>query len=750
MILSGPRKRPTILVATLGGSWQVIPEIVGLLDARLPLFRQRALPPDGSASTNTVRAEARAPENDARHTESWDGEGRHGARTSVRTVTAQSARHSPTGSPDEIWIVTTDDERTANEREKIARWARYLERSIRPSIRFFVAAGTSGVTALEEVEAIRELIFRVVLHAVEHGAGLPLLCLAGGRKTMSADLQRAASFFGSRQLYHVVLSDEGMAKVKDTDPQFWAGEIPHDVVKEIHLVPLGSHQPSPVLGPGGEGVEPIRSADYPVSIPEDLGTADWIFDSGAPVLSGELEDRARNSHHVLANFFDALVRDEHHENWRSLYRLQPAEIEWLRRRRIEERHEDWLRDVPKADLHCHIGGILDLEAQRRVAEAIWAELSGNRRTAALEACRPLLEASGQWPWSWPGIVGRVDRPGRAAALLLHATTQQLEGNLWGVTEPRFGLRTSSKHGFEAYERPGELTGSAVLGEPAAIESFAREIVAYARREGLRYLELRGSPSKYLGTGFDRVKDWLGALEKAIETECSGSDGPKIRFLVIVDRRTVTDELDEIIEEVVAFRRDPGFVVGFDVAGEEDWSNLSDLERVFRPAFEACVPVTIHAGEGATVKGIWNAAYRLHADRIGHGLTLPDDPALMARFRDRGIAVEMCPTSNVEVVGYGPPDYPLKALWAAGLHVTINTDNPAFGRTNPAREFVEASRLCGGLSLWDALAILKQGFAHAFIPAEEREAMLKEVDRVIFEETRKLLAGYQGRGGLHAG
>ena len=211
-----------------------------------------------------------------------------------------------------------------------------------------------------------------------------------------------------------------------------------------------------------------------------------------------------------------------------------------------------------------------------------------------------------------------------------------------------------------------------------------------------------------------------------------------------------EELDEIIEEVVAFRRDPGFVVGFDVAGEEDWSNLSDLERVFRPAFEACVPVTIHAGEGATVKGIWNAAYRLHADRIGHGLTLPDDPALMARFRDRGIAVEMCPTSNVEVVGYGPPDYPLKALWAAGLHVTINTDNPAFGRTNPAREFVEASRLCGGLSLWDALAILKQGFAHAFIPAEEREAMLKEVDRVIFEETRKLLAGYQGRGGLHAG
>ena len=61
-----------------------------------------------------------------------------------------------------------------------------------------------------------------------------------------------------------------------------------------------------------------------------------------------------------------------------------------------------------------------------------------------------------------------------------------------------------------------------------------------------------------------------------------------------------------------------------------------------------------AGEGESPENIWQAAYHLHADRIGHGLTLTANPQLAARFRDRGICLELCPSSNREVVGFADP------------------------------------------------------------------------------------------------
>lgn len=68
----------------------------------------------------------------------------------------------------------------------------------------------------------------------------------------------------------------------------------------------------------------------------------------------------------------------------------------------------------------------------------------------------------------------------------------------------------------------------------------------------------------------------------------------------------------------------------------------------------------------------------------------------------------------------------------GLPVTLCTDNPAISRTTLTGEYLAAARMSeGGLTQWEALALMRQAFVHAFLPAAEREALLKRVDALVF-------------------
>lgn len=334
-----------------------------------------------------------------------------------------------------------------------------------------------------------------------------------------------------------------------------------------------------------------------------------------------------------------------------------------------------------------------------------------------------------------------------AGMLLHASTAQLQHNLYGVTEPRIALKTPlTERGFAAFERPGELSGSALLAHPAALAPYAQAIVAQARAEGLAYLELRGSPQKYRPldpVGF--VRDLKIALAQAggqvTATPAASPGAPRIGLIWILDRRQPKTLAKTVQQAVVAKGFSPDFMLGLDLAGDEGSSAPEALAQHFTLAFANCLPLTIHAGEGEAAQNIWQAAYHLHADRIGHGLTLADQPQLASRFRERRICLELCPSSNREVVGYPDPAYPesadlpaypLRQFLQMGLPLALCTDNPAISRTTLAAEFLAAARMTeGGLSLWESLALMRQAFVHAFLPSAEREALLKRVDAQVF-------------------
>lgn len=708
---------PTILLCTLGATWAVIPEVLGwLAPGVVDLYAHH---PE-RARLDALRAQ-------------------HGLRV-----------------PDEVWVVTTEGRQTKQSLKRLFQWWQALGRVF--PLKVWTAAGTDQLANQAECDHIRELTLRATLHAAERCGphGQLILSLAGGRKTMSADLQTAGQWFGAAACLHVVGPDPLPEELTGRHPPH-SDALPR--LLSAPLPPVLAASVMPLIATAGARTElldipldghTVRSARFPLpDAPADGTPQPWSQDGRS--LHTDMARRQQASSQLLGNFLAQLAQTERHENWRSLYRLPPATIGQLRATRLDATHLPWLQALPKADLHRHLGGCLSLDQQRTVAQAIWQTVSDQNRLQRLSELHQLLsEDSAEWPWSWPTQLGVGAAPAhvraeRSAALLLHASPAQLQRNLYGSTQPRCALKTRHPQGFAAYERPGELSGSALLCHPAALTAYAQAVVEQARAEGLTYVELRGSPHKYRAEQPGQfLADFRQALQQAgaqVSPDQAPTPAPRVGFIWILDRRQ-RHTLPTVVQQAVAAHTElEGFLLGLDLAGDEGTHNPAELAPGFMPAFEACLPISIHAGEGEAPENIWQAAYHLHADRIGHGLTLIQRPELAARFRDRGIALELCPSSNREVVGFadpahpasaGLPPYPLRQLMDAGLPVTLCTDNPGISQTTLSHEYLAAARMTAdGLSQWEALALMRQAFVHAFLPSAEREALLKRCDEQVF-------------------
>ncbi len=695
---------PKILLATLGGSWQVIPEVVGVLaPSRCDLYKYH---PDQSL---------------------------------LQSVRSESAIDDL----DELWIITSDSLRTREGIKRVSEWNALLRLPL--TLRVFIAAETDQVTDPIELAHLRELVFRTTLLASESGK---VVCsLAGGRKTMSADLQRAASLFGASGLLHVV-GPEGVQNEQElgsNSPVYWTHPLAVDLSARLMPAFVGRYSRRETLDTEWENSPPVCARRFPLLPTHSLSAQDQYvyFHQDTLSLVDEAEIREENAGQLLSNYLAQISSHEKHENWRHLYRLPPAEIDRLRHTPLNASHRALIQRLPKAELHCHLGGIPDIAAQQTIGHAIWSNMTGDQRDMALSKVKPLL-AMQSWPWCWPDIyldkrLAPIKRAEYASAILVHATADQLQHNLYECTEPRVALKFNHEHGFSAYERPGELTGSAVLGHPAALKSYSEAIRAYTTAESIVYLELRGSPQKYSP---DPVA-WLQDFRRHLPDD----DLCTYRFIWILDRRhRNTAEIVKLAASTLSDPTTKNFLVGLDMAGDENAVSPEKMATAFLPAFEQCLPLTIHAGEGESAANIWQAAYHLHADRIGHGLSLADSPELLQRFRNRGICLELCPSSNREVIGFHDsfypmtsqlPRYPLEALWRSGVALTINSDNPGISRTTLTKEFMAAARM-SELSLWDALAIIKQAFVHAMSDAECRETLLKSCDKQIYEHINNWL------------
>ena len=223
----------------------------------------------------------------------------------------------------------------------------------------------------------------------------------------------------------------------------------------------------------------------------------------------------------------------------------------------------------------------------------------------------------------------------------------------------------------------------LLQQPREVQRVANEICEDAAAQAVQTLEVRFAPQLHRGAALDVIIDH--ALEGL-----AGRAG-----LILCGLYGEPPALLERLVELAATR--PG-VVGLDLAGGPAPSQpfqLADYAPAFRRARALGLGRTVHAGEGRPPEEIRVAIETLHAQRIGHGTTLLDDPTVVELVLERGITIEACLTSNLHTGAIAAlVAHPLPRWLAAGIKACICADNTLLSDTTTAAEYQRALTLPG--------------------------------------------------------
>ena len=262
----------------------------------------------------------------------------------------------------------------------------------------------------------------------------------------------------------------------------------------------------------------------------------------------------------------------------------------------------------------------------------------------------------------------------------------------------------------------------------APEDFALivpDVEAYARRNNIRYMETFVAPSMVLRQG---GIDFNGIIDPLVEgfDRLASSGGPDVRIIVDVSRTFGPENAKKNLDHVLAYlaRRSTDRVIGIGLGGQEAGNPCGPYKAVFRAAKEAGLHAVAHAGEEVGPESIREAVLELGAERIGHGTSAIQDPAVMDLLAERSIPLEICPASNVVTGKYVRryEDHPLRPYYDRGLPVTLNTDDPILFEIELDEEY---RRVADKLAFDRAglVRLLENGIKASFLDAAGKKAAL---------------------------
>ncbi len=262
----------------------------------------------------------------------------------------------------------------------------------------------------------------------------------------------------------------------------------------------------------------------------------------------------------------------------------------------------------------------------------------------------------------------------------------------------------------------------VLADYEACRRVAFENVIDARAEGIDYIELRFSPWFMAEPHNLDPAGVVEAVVDGVRTAQRETEGIRVNLIGIISR---TYGVETGHKELNALLTQQSAIAGLDLAGDEANFPARLFVEHFRKARAAGWDITVHAGESAGAESVWEALNLLGASRIGHGLTIMDDPDLVDHMRKHRIGIEANLTSNVHtnsVRSYAV--HPLKTWLEMGLLATINTDDPGISPVTIRDEF-EVAAPAAGLTLADTRQAQLNALEVAFLSMDEKQALLDE-------------------------
>jgi adenosine deaminase len=276
-------------------------------------------------------------------------------------------------------------------------------------------------------------------------------------------------------------------------------------------------------------------------------------------------------------------------------------------------------------------------------------------------------------------------------------------------------------GFSRFLEVYDLASSVIRG-PQDYAEVTSAYLAQAAAEGAIYVELMASPDHAMGNSM--------SYSAQIEGIAAGIDAARRRHgiearVIVVAIRHVGPERALEVARAIASHPHP-LVTGFGLAGDERHGHPRDFAPAFRLACDAGLEATAHAGELAGPESIRAALAHLPISRLGHGVRAAEDPDLVAEIAERGIVLELCPTSNVATGVYSTlAEHPLPRLRAAGCRVTLNTDDPPYFGTSIGKEYRSAAAAFG-LSERDLAGITRTAIEAAFVDVPTRAWLLERL------------------------
>jgi adenosine deaminase len=333
--------------------------------------------------------------------------------------------------------------------------------------------------------------------------------------------------------------------------------------------------------------------------------------------------------------------------------------------------EQWLAQMPKAELHVHLDGCLRLSTI--------ADLAREQQITLPVAIEDLYNA----------CVVPEDCPSLTAYL------------------ERFVIPLM------------------VLQQPEALERAVYELCEDARCENVRYLEPRFAPALHLQQGM--------SLDEVIAAACHGWHVGKRNFgleggliLCAMRHHPPVQNLDVARAGERYLGRG---VIGFDIAGDEAPYPILKHKEALLYAKAAGYGMTAHAGEGAGAQSVRDAVEVIGVSRVGHGTRAWEDETLLPVLRDCRISLDMCPCSNLQTkTVLSLAAHPIRFYYDYGIPVTVSTDSRTCSNSTVTDEMV---RIHTALNfrveeLWHmTLIALELGFAESQARARLRREYEQE-------------------------
>jgi aminodeoxyfutalosine deaminase len=266
----------------------------------------------------------------------------------------------------------------------------------------------------------------------------------------------------------------------------------------------------------------------------------------------------------------------------------------------------------------------------------------------------------------------------------------------------------------------------LLREPEDIRLLTYEIATDMAAQNIRYAELTLTPYTSVQAGVP-IEAFVEAVEDA-RVAAERDHAIRLRWIYDVPGEFGVPSAEETVR--YALDHAPETLVGFGLGGPEVGVDRPQFKHVFDQARAAGLHSVPHAGETTGPQTVWDAIRELGAERIGHGTSSVQDPALVDHLVEHRIPLEVCPTSNIATRAVDTlENHPIRELYAAGVNVTVNSDDPPMFGTTLNREYEIAADLLG-LDEHGIASLAKNAVHASFLADPDKSALAAEIDAYV--------------------